>query len=188
MNQKDIIIEVLKKLGGRGTVEDICVLGKHYIGDSSTAQSVEANIRRILNSNPETFRHPEGVEKGEWELVSYRNKVSELMFGIEMQRGVISNLKSIPTEAGFVDKFLKEVMNVYKHDRKKADSIRIILRNLGHDQAADVLDAWIDEKEGELTKALEKLKIHIQNVSMTGQNAMYIENGTNDNSEWAERL
>ncbi len=188
MNQIDIIIEVLKKLGGRGTVEDICVLGKHYIGDSSTAQSVEANIRRILNSNPEVFRHPEGVERGEWELVSYRNEVSELKLALEIQRKEIQYLKSIPKEADFIERFLEEVMNVYKHDRKKADSIRIALRNSGHDQAADVLDAWIDEKEGEVTKALEKLKIDIHNITLTGQKAKYIENRINDNPEWAERL
>jgi len=39
-----------------------------------------------------------------------------------------------------------------------------------------VLDAWIDEKEDELAKALERLNIHIRNITMTGQNATYNEN------------
>ena len=83
---------------------------------------------------------------------------------------------AIPKEAEFIDKFLKEVMHIYKHDRMKADPIRIVLRNLGHEEAAEVLDAWIDEKEDELKKALEKLNIHIRNITMTGQNATYNEN------------
>jgi len=64
---------------------------------------------------------------------------------------------SIPKEAEFVEKFLQEVMNEYKRKRTEADPIRNILRHMGHEEAAAVLDAWIDEKEDELKKALEKL-------------------------------
>jgi hypothetical protein len=38
------------------------------------------------------------------------------------------------------------------------------------------LDAWIGEKEDELVKALERLNIHIRNITMTGKDAKYIEN------------
>ncbi len=85
-------------------------------------------------------------------------------------------LMEIPKEAEFVDKFLKEVMNEYKRKRGAADPIRNILRHMGHEDAAAVLDAWIDAKEDELVKALEKIKIQIRNVNMTGQNATYNEN------------
>ena len=70
---------------------------------------------------------------------------------------------------------MKEVMNVYKYERKKADPIRIIMRTLGHEEATAVLDAWIDEKEDELKKALVKLKIQIRNITMTGERATYVE-------------
>ena len=70
---------------------------------------------------------------------------------------------SIPKEAEFVEKFLQEVMNEYKRKRAEADPIRNILRHMGHEDAAAVLDAWIDEKEDEVKKALEKLKILINN-------------------------
>ena len=83
---------------------------------------------------------------------------------------------SIPKEAEFVEKFLEEIMNEYKRKRPDADPIRNILRHMGHEEAAAVLDAWIDEKEDELVKALEKLKIQIRNITMTGNNATYNEN------------
>ena len=67
-------------------------------------------------------------------------------------------------------------MNEYKRKRPDADPIRNILRHMGHEEAAAVLDAWIDEKEDELVTALEKLKIQIRNITMTGNNATYNEN------------
>ena len=63
----------------------------------------------------------------------------------------------IPKEAEFIKKFLAEVMNEYKRKRPDADPIRNILRHMGHEEAAAVLDAWIDEKEDELAKALLRL-------------------------------
>ena len=69
----------------------------------------------------------------------------------------------------------QEVMNDYKRKREQADPIRNILRHMGHEDAAAVLDAWIDAKEDDLTKALEKLKIQIRNITMTGSNATYNE-------------
>ena len=71
---------------------------------------------------------------------------------------------------------LPEMMDVCMHERMKADPLRIVLRHLGYEEAAAVLDAWIGEKEDELVKALERLNIHIRNITMTGQNATYNEN------------
>lgn len=64
---------------------------------------------------------------------------------------------AIPKETEFIEKFLAEVMNDYKRKRPDADPIRNILRHMGHEEAAAVLDAWIDEKKDELAKALLKL-------------------------------
>ena len=57
----------------------------------------------------------------------------------------------------------------------KADPLRIALRHLGYEEAAGVFDAWISEKEDDLVKAMEKLKIKIHNITMTGESATYIE-------------
>ncbi len=179
MNQTEIIIKALKKLGGRGTVRDICLLGKFYIGSNSKAQSVDANIRRILNSNPSIFRHPEGVDKGIWELVSYKNDMDNLRQQLTEKEEECRQLSAVPKAKALVEELLKETMNVTKHDRKKADIVRMLLRNLGYFEEALALDAFIEEKEEALTKALEKLNIH--NVSMTGQNAHYYENNINQN-------
>ena len=128
-----------------------------------------------LITHPKNFRRSPG-QKGWWELVSYQQEIAELKEQVAGLKEENRLLKAVPKEAEFIEKFIHEVMNVYKHDRKKADSIRIIMRTLGHEEAAAVLDAWIDEKEDELAKALERLNIHIRNITMTGQNATYNEN------------
>ena len=128
-----------------------------------------------LITHPKNFRRSPG-QKGWWELVSYQQEIAELKGQVAGLKEENRLLKAVPKEAAFIEKFIHEVMNVYKHDRKKADSIRIIMRTLSHEDAAAVLDAWIDEKEDELAKALERLNIHIRNITMTGQNATYNEN------------
>ncbi len=147
MNQKDIIIKVLKKLGGRGTVKDICLLGKYYIGDSSTAQTVEANIRRILNSNPNIFRHPMGVEQGEWELVSYKEEIAKRDYRIKELQEEIAQLRAIKTEDDFVKRLVRETKNLYKHEKVKIEVIRQILYKVGRGDAEAELDAWIEGRE-----------------------------------------
>ena len=129
-----------------------------------------------MQRHPELFRHSPGKPDGWWELTSFQEEIADLKQQISDLTTKLQLQMAIPKEAEFIDKFLKEVMHIYKHDRMKADPIRIVLRNLGHEEAAEVLDAWIDEKEDELKKALEKLNIHIRNITMTGQNATYNEN------------
>ena len=48
-------------------------------------------------------------------------------------------------------------MEAYKYDRKGLNPIRVILKNRGYNDVVAVLDAWIDEKEDELAKALKKI-------------------------------
>ncbi len=168
MNQKDIIIEVLKKLGGRGTVEDICVLGKHYIGDSSVAQSVEANIRRILNSNPDLFRHPEGVDKGEWELVSYQEKIAEkdrIIADLKSQLAAKNEeLKMIKTEDSFVYRLVKSTKALFGINRKQADFVRQVLLKVGRIKEHEELLDWIQGKEKKKPRKVPTKKI-IQKIS-----------------------
>lgn len=150
MTQKEIVIMVLKKLGGRGTVEDICVLAKHYIGDSSNANSVDANIRRELNSNPDVFRHPEGVIKGEWELVDYSNELKRKDEQIEQLIAEIDFMKSMPTAADVELNILKEVMNCFKHNRSEAGPYRYLLEQAGCKIAVAVLDVWMSKSDYEI--------------------------------------
>lgn len=181
MTQKEAIIQVLMDFGGRAKLTDIyprVIKLAAFKKDSDK----KATIRATLQRHPEQFRQSPG-KKGFWELVSYQEEIAALkneITALKKENKELNErnkfLMSIPKEAEFIDKFLKEVMHVYKHDRMKADPIRIVLRNLGHQDAAHVLDAWIDEKEAELKKALEKLKIQIRNIMMTGDNAMYNEN------------
>ena len=109
-----------------------------------------------LINHPKNFRRSEG-QKGWWELTSYQEEVANLKSKIVELTETNKQLIAIPKEAEFVDRFLKEVMNEYKRKRGEADPIRNILRHMGHEEAAAVLDAWIDEKEDELTKALLRL-------------------------------
>ena len=172
MTQKEAIIEALKQLGGKAKMCEICkrAIG---IGDFSGSKNPGNTVRNCIYTNPHEFRPSGG---GWWELVSYQEEIAELKTQIAELAETNKQLMAIPKEAEFVDKFLKEVMNDYKRNRGAAEPIRNILRHMGHEDAAAVLDAWIDEKEDELVKALlEKIKIQIRNINMTGQNATYNE-------------
>ena len=128
-----------------------------------------------LITHPKNFRRSPG-QKGWWELTSYQEEIAELKGQVAGLKEENRLLKAVPKESEFIEKFIHEVMEDCKHDCKSAVPVRNILRHMGHEEAAAVLDAWIDEKEDELAKALERLNIHIRNITMTGQNATYNEN------------
>ena len=176
MTQKEAIIEALNRLGGKANLNDIYHFA-YTIADFSGSKDWKATIRWYLQKETDSFR---STKRGSWELVSYQEEVAALKKRVEDLEKQVELLTSIPKEAEFIERFLDEVMDVYKYDRKKADPIRIIMRTLGHEDAVAVLTAWIDEKEDELAKALEKLKIQIRNITMTGNDATY--NEYNDNN------
>ena len=166
--------KALTELGGRAHLSDIYPRVLKMV--KLTGATPTNSIRTEMKYHPQLFRHSPNKPRGWWELVSYQEEITELKNQVTELADANKQLITIPKEAEFVDKFLKEVMNEYKRKRGEADPIRNILRHMGHEDAAAVLDAWIDEKEDELKKALEKLKIQIQNITMTGQNATYNEN------------
>lgn len=124
------------------------------MADFSGSQDWKATIRWYLQKCTDVFRSP---KRGWWELVSYQEEVATLKKEIDELKEKNRLLLSIPKEAEFIKKFLNEVMNEYKRKRAEADPIRNILRHMGYEEAAAVLDAWIDEKEDELIKALLRL-------------------------------
>ena len=153
MNQKEAVIEALKKLGGRAHLSDIYKFA-YPLADWSGSQNWQNTLRWYLQKGTDTFRSP---KRGWWELVSYQEELATLKKENEELKERNNILMAIPKEADFIEKFLAEVMNEYKRKRPDADPIRNILRHMGHEEAAAVLDAWIDEKEDELAKALLKL-------------------------------
>ena len=78
MTQKEAVVKALKKLGGQSHLTEIYILAKAYIGDSSSAQQIEANIRRELNTNHALFCHVEGMPDGWWQLKSYQDETGDL--------------------------------------------------------------------------------------------------------------
>ena len=171
---------MLTELGGRAPLKLLCMKVQEIVVFKG-ATPYNSICTELIN-HPKNFRRTEG-KKGWWELVSYQEEVAALKKENEELKDSNKRLTSIPKEAEFIERFLDEVMDVYKYDRKKADPIRIIMRTLGHEDAVAVLTAWIDEKEDELAKALEKLKIQIRNITMTGNDATYNENNDKDKDE-----
>lgn len=179
MTQKEATVKALKDLGGRAKLPDIYLHVVKLLGKKSISE-IEAPVRGLLQRDKLLFRRPPNKPKGWYELTSYQEEFAALKKRVEDLEKQVELLVSIPKEAEFIERFLDEVMDVYKYDRKKADPIRIIMRTLGHEDAVAVLTAWIDEKEDELAKALEKLKIQIRNITMTGNDATYNENNDKD--------
>ena len=180
MTINEACIKVLTELGGRAPLKLLCMKVQEIVVFKG-ATPYNSICTELIN-HPKNFRRTEG-KKGWWELVSYQEEVAALKKENEELKESNKRLTSIPKEAEFIEKFLDEVMDVYKYDRKKADPIRIIMRTLGHEDAVAVLTAWIDEKEDELAKALEKLKIQIRNITMTGNDATYNEYNDNNKDE-----
>lgn len=154
MTINEACIKVLAELGGKAPLKLICLKVQEIVVFRG-ATPYNSICTELIN-HPKNFRRSEG-QKGWWELTSYQEEVANLKSKIVELTETNKQLIAIPKEAEFVDWFLKEVMNEYKRKRGEADPIRNILRHMGHEEAAAVLDAWIDEKEDELTKALLRL-------------------------------
>lgn len=148
MTQIKIIVDVMKRLGGHGTVKDICWLGKFYIGDRSQSKTVEANIRRILNSNPHLFRHPDGIEKGEWELVAYRNELQQKDDRIKELEEENRQLKSVETKAAFQQRAVDNVIDYYKFDIENLKAIRRLLKMMDWGESISSINKLISKGEG----------------------------------------
>jgi hypothetical protein len=181
MTQKEALEQALKDLGGRAHLQDIYPVALKYITHKEGSKIYDS-LRGCIHDK-RRFRPSPGMPRGWYELLSYQEEFAALKKRVEDLEKQVELLVSIPKEAEFIERFLDEVMDVYKYDRKKADPIRIIMRTLGHEDAVAVLTAWIDEKEDELAKALEKLKIQIRNITMTGNDATYNENNDKDKDE-----
>ena len=175
MTQKEAIIKALEEHGGR---ERLPVIYPRVIqlATFKPDSDKQATIRTTLQRHPECFRHSPGKPEGWWELVSFQEEIAELKQQITELIESNKLQAAIPKDVNLIEKMLPEMMDVCMHERMKADPLRIVLRHLGYEEAAAVLDAWIGEKEDELVKALERLNIHIRNITMTGQNATYNEN------------
>ena len=122
LTHKEAVRQALEKLGGRARLRDIYPRVIPLV-TYKPGSNIEATIRRQLQTTPELFRPVEG-RKGWWELVSYQEEIATLKQEIANLSEINDKLASIPKEAEFIDKFMKEVMNVYKYERKKADPIR----------------------------------------------------------------
>ena len=175
MTQKEAIIKALEEHGGR---ERLPVIYPRVIqlATFKPDSDKQATIRTTLQRHPECFRHSPGKPDGWWELVSFQEEIAELKQQITELIESYKLQAAIPKDVNLIEKMLPEMMDVCMHERMKANPLRIVLRHLGYEEAAAVLDAWIGEKEDELVKALERLNIQIRNVNMTGQNATYNEN------------
>ena len=173
MTINEACIKVLTELGGKAPLKIICAKVQEIV--VLRGATPYNSICTELITHPKNFRRSPG-QKGWWELTSYQEEIAKLKELVAELKEENRLLKAVPKEAEFIEKFIHEVMEDCKHDRKSAVPVRNILRHMGHEEAAMVLDAWIDEKEDELAKALERLNIHIRNITMTGQNATYNEN------------
>ena len=179
MTQKEAIIKALEEHGGR---ERLPVIYPRVIqlATFKPDSDKQATIRTTLQRHPECFRHSPGKPDGWWELVSFQEEIAELKQQITELIESNKLQAAIPKDVNLIEKMLPEMMDICMHERMKADPLRIVLRHLGYEEAAAVLDAWIGEKEDELVKALERLNIHIHNITMTGNDATYNENNNKD--------
>ena len=112
MTQKEIVKMVLEKLGGRAHLTDICVLAKYYIGDSSQAKKIEANIRRELNTNHNLFCHIDGMPDGWWQLKSYKDEIEALKTQVSKQAEELEKYRATMSDEEFLDRYIDVVLEM----------------------------------------------------------------------------
>ncbi|MBP3844690.1 MAG: hypothetical protein J6E48_06110 [Prevotella sp.] len=170
----EAIDTVLKQRGGRAKTGDICKEAVKLL--SLKGETPENSVRSELYRHPQLFRKSPNKPAGWWEFVSFQEEIAALKAENERLRAENGQLLSIPKESEFVGKFIVETMNEYKFRRVEADPIRNILRHMGKHDAVEVLDAWMEEKDAAVEKALQQLSLHVHNINMTGDHATYSEN------------
>jgi len=167
MTQKDALELALKELGGRAHLQEIYPIALKYITHKEGSKIYDS-LRGCMHDK-RRFRPSQGMPTGWYELPSYQEELATLKKENAELKEENKQLRAIPKEADFVESFLKEVMNEYKRRRGEADPIRNILRHMRHKEAAEVLDAWIDEREDKLKEAMDKLsKLAIAQINVQG--------------------
>lgn len=146
MTQKEAIIKALEEHGGR---ERLPVIYPRVIqlATFKPGSDKQTTIRTTLQRHPECFRHSPGKPDGWWELVSFQEDIAWRDQRIKELEEDNAQLKNIKTEDAFVQKFVQETKHFFKHDRKRADTIRQIMIKVGRSDADKELDAWIEGRE-----------------------------------------
>lgn len=144
MTQTEAVIEALKILGGKAHLKYITAIAL-LIEDTdwTNTKTPDASIRRIVRNTPQ---HILPLGNGQYELLEYKSQIKLLENRCRNLEDTICQLRLVPTKEQFVSQLLKEVMLFFKHDRKKADPFRQILRNLNQNKAEQALDKWMEEE------------------------------------------
>ena len=171
MTQTEEVVRALQMLGGRAHLKNINVLAVKLIGNNTNAKTVEANIRRILNSTPSLFRHVEGMPKGWWELNSYQDELAtmrqqnaELQAQLAEKDRIIEQLRQMPTEDQFVQRFVEKVKHLLKRQPKVVEEIRKLLNALGRLKEDENLDAWMEGTETPKSDAASAIREQTQTL------------------------
>jgi len=178
MTQKEAVIKALQMLGGRSHLTEIYILAKAYIGDTSTAQQIEANIRRELNTNHALFCHVEGMPDGWWQLKSYQDELSELKSLVAEQKEELTRLRSVITDVGVLDRFVDVVMDMSESDIAAHErSMGRLNMEMGHryenyvKRLAEKSKERVEQKSGDLVQGNKTvIQATNYNAEVTEQN------------------
>jgi hypothetical protein len=152
MNQKEAVVEALKKLGGRAYLSDIYKFA-YPLADWSGSQNWRNTLRWYLQKGTDTFRSP---KRGCWELVSYQEEIASRDRRIKELEEENARLKSVKTEDEFVARFVKKVKHNLKRDKKTVEEIRKLIDALGRPDADKELDDWLQGKDKKVVKQVTK--------------------------------
>lgn len=152
MNQKEAVVEALKKLGGRAHLSDIYKFA-YPLADWSGSQNWRNTLRWYLQKGTDTFRSP---KRGWWELVSFQEEIANRDRRIKELEEENARLKSVKTEDEFVARFVKKVKHNLKRDKKTVEEIRKLMDALGRSDADKELDDWLQGKDKKVVKQVTK--------------------------------
>lgn len=181
MTQKEAIIEVLNRLGGKANLNDIYRYA-YTKADFSGSKDWKATIRWYLQKETDSFR---STKRGSWELVSYQEELASRDKRIKELEEENARLKAVKTEDDFVERFVKKVKHNLKRDKKTVEEIRKLMDALGRSDADKELDDWLQGKDKKVVKQVTKKYIqkNINSQVFTGSITESKFNGGGTNNE-----
>ena len=162
MTQKEAIIEALKRLGGKASLNDIYQT-TYTLADFTGSRDWKATIRCYLQKETAMFR---SSERGCWELVSYQEdiasrnlRIAELEALLAAKDKEIAELKQQETVEHFVDRMIiaaKTMFATKRNDARPVQQLLVVMNRLEQ----QVLMEWIIGKPTKVTnKTFTKMVI-----------------------------
>lgn len=174
------VLDMSRRMGGDHWMQELGEWMKSELPTSREALVLTVGAAGLAEVRAEAERLPQGL-LALWS--KNPTQFARVLYGMlpsrEELRRVLSCLVVLELTGGvhesaeekvndFVQRIVEETKHLYKHDRKKADTIRKVMIKVGRADADAELDAWIEGKEKSTSVKFENAQVTIQQPTING--------------------